>query len=260
MQRITPIVKQLLLLNIGLFFLQSLLRIDLIHTLGLRYVFSNLFRPYQLFTHLFVHANFGHLFTNMFALFTFGPILEYTLSSKRFATFYILTGIGAAVLYAVTQYLVVSRLEALYHAYLVQPNPASFVAYLNYFPQSTYNSFYPFIKAFFAHPDELAYIAESKAIVSQLYTLKANMPTMMGASGSVFGIFMAFSMLYPNVELFLYFIPIPIKAKYVIALYGAYELYAGVRQSPTDNVAHFAHLGGILFAYIFIRWWRRQQY
>lgn len=259
MQRLTPIVRQLLLINIGLFFVQRLLSIDLINILGLRYIFSDFFRPYQLFTHLFVHADFFHLFTNMFALFTFGPILEYTLTSKRFITFYLLTGIGAAVLYASIQYIEISQLENLYRTYLAQPSPESLVAYLRHFPQSTYNTFYPFITAFFEHPDETAYIARSKDIASQLYRLKADMPTV-GASGSVFGIFMAFAMLYPNVELFIYFIPIPIKAKYVIAFYGVYELYTGMRANPADNVAHFAHLGGILFAYLFIKWWRRQQY
>lgn len=258
MQRMTPVVRQLLLINVGIFLAQKLLGFDLINALGLRYVFSEFFRPYQFFTHLFVHANFAHLFTNMFALLTFGPILEYTLTSRRFINFYLLTGIGAAVLYAGIQYIEMSTLKGLYHTYLTQPHPESFVAYLKHFPQSTYNTFYPFITAFTKHPDNLTYIAESKAIVSQLYAMKANMPTI-GASGSVFGIFMAFAMLYPNVELFIYFIPIPIKAKYVIALYGAYELYAGIRVNPADNVAHFAHLGGILFAYFFIQWWRRRQ-
>ncbi len=257
MPRISPIVKQLLVINIGLFLVPSLLGVDLIDSLGLRYVFSDSFRPYQFFTHLFVHASFGHLFSNMFALLTFGPMLEHTLTSKRFITFYILTGMGAAVLYACIQYLEVSKLEVLYHTYLAQPDPQRFVAFLNYFPHNTYNAFYPFISAFFKHPDNLAYIAKSKAIVSQLYMLKADIPTV-GASGAVFGIFMAFAMLFPSIELFLYFVPIPIKAKYVIAIFGVYELYAGIRDSPADNVAHFAHLGGILFAYLFIRWWRQR--
>ena len=257
MHRMTPIVKRLLFLNITIFFVQNLLRLDLIDNLGLRCVLSDYFRPYQFFTHLFVHASFSHLFSNMFALLTFGPILEHTLNSKKFVSFYIITGLGAAILYAVMQYFEVSKLESLYHTYLTQPDPKSFVAYLKNFPHNTYNSFYSFISAFFECPDDLAYIAKSKAIVSQLYTLKANMPTV-GASGSVFGIFMAFAMLFPNTALFLFFIPFPIKAKYVIAIYGMYELYAGVRDNPADNVAHFAHLGGALFAYLLIRWWKRQ--
>ncbi|MEM9416815.1 MAG: rhomboid family intramembrane serine protease [Bacteroidota bacterium] len=259
MQRLTPIVRNLLLINIGIFLAQRLLGLDLIRLLGLRYVFSEVFRPYQLFTHLFVHANLGHLFSNMFALFMFGPILEHTLTSKRFINFYLLTGLGAALLYAGIQYVEISQLETSYHAYVAQPTPQSLVAYLKSFPQSTYNAFYPFIAAFGEHPNDPTYIAESKSLAYQLYTFKADMPTV-GASGSVFGIFMAFAMLFPNVELFIYFIPIPIKAKYVIALYGAYELYAGLKGNPADNVAHFAHLGGLLVAYFFIRWWQKRRY
>jgi membrane associated rhomboid family serine protease len=257
MYRITPIVKKLLILNIAVFFAQNLLRLDLIATLGLRCVVSDYFKPYQFFTHLFVHLSFGHLFSNMFALFTFGPILEHTLNSKKFITFYLITGLGAAALYAVIQYFEVGKLEHLYHTYLTQPDPKSFVGYLKKFPTDTYRSFYAFISAFFEHPDDPACVAKSKAIVKQLYMLKANIPTV-GASGSVFGIFMAFAMLFPNTELLLFFLPIPIKAKYVIAIYGIYELYAGVRAHPADNIAHSAHIGGLLFAYLFIRWWQRQ--
>jgi membrane associated rhomboid family serine protease len=260
MRRITPIVKMLLFLNIATFCAQNLLQLDLIDILGLRCVLSDYFRPYQFLTHLFVHASFGHLFNNMFALATFGPILEQTLNSKKFATFYLITGLGSAALYAAIQYFEVSKLGDLYHTYLKQSDPESFVAYLNHFPHNTYHSLYSFISAFFKHPDDLAYITKSKTIISQLYTLKVDMPTV-GASGSVFGIFMAFAMLFPNAELFLFlFIPFPIKAKYVIALYGIYEIYAGIQGNPADNVAHFAHLGGILFAYLFIRWWKEQRH
>ncbi len=252
----TPIVRQLLLINVGLFCAQNWLGIDLISSLALRYVFSSAFRPYQFLTHLFVHANFNHLVGNMLSLLTFGPVLERTLASKRFFSFYLFTGIGAAALYAGTQYYELSKLEALYQAYLAQPNPKNFVTFLNHFPYSTYNSFYAFITAFFEQPENSAYLAKSQAIVSQLYKIKAEVPTV-GASGAVFGILTAFALLFPNAILFLNFIPIPIKARYMVAIYGIHELYAGIIATPTDNVAHFAHLGGIFLAYFFIRWWKR---
>jgi membrane associated rhomboid family serine protease len=259
MHQITPVVKRLLILHIAIFCAQSLLDIDLIGLLGLRCILSTYFRPYQFFTHLFVHASFGHLLSNMFVLFTFGPVLEHTLHSKKFILFYMITGLGAAVLYAGVQYAEVEELATLCHAYLAQPDPENFVVYLKHFPHATYSSLHPFIVAFFEHPNDLAYITEGKAIVHQLYKIKADMPTV-GASGSIFGIFMAFAMLFPNTELYLFFIPFPIKAKYVIAIYGVYELYAGIRGNPADNVAHFAHLGGIVFAYFFIIWWKRRRY
>ncbi|MEL6412804.1 MAG: rhomboid family intramembrane serine protease, partial [Bacteroidota bacterium] len=92
--------------------------------------------------------------------------------------------------------------------------------------------------------------------VQQLYTLKANIPVV-SASGAIFGLLMAFAMLFPNAALFVYFIPIPVKAKYFMAFYTLYELYAGVQNNPASNVAHFAHVGGVLFGYLFIRWWKQ---
>ena len=207
MYSITPIVKRLLALNIVVFFAQHLLSLDLINILGLRCILSNYFRPYQFLTHLVVHANSSHLLSNMFALFTFGPTLEYTLNARKFIAFYIITGLGAAILYSSIQYFEVSNLAYLYHDYLTQPGPVSFVTYLRKFPANTYRTLYPFITAFFEQPSNLTYIAESKEIVSQLYTLKADMPTV-GASGSIFGVFMAFAMLFPNICL-LYTSPSP---------------------------------------------------
>lgn len=257
MSKLTPAVERLLLINVILFLAIKFFGFDLIDLFGLRYVLSEHFRPYQFFTHLFVHAGFMHLFSNMFTLVTFGPILEYTLSSKRFILFYLFTGLGAAALYSGVCYLELSKVKAMYHTYLAYPSPESFNTFLSKFPHATHGSFYNFIHAFFEHPDDPAYIARSKAIVSQLYRLKADMPTV-GASGAIFGILTAFAMLFPNAQLSLLFLPIPIRAKYFIVLYGLYELYAGIQDNPADNVAHFAHLGGILFAYIFIRGWKWQ--
>ena len=252
MSRLPPAVARLLLINVVCFLAIKFLEVDLIDLLGLRYVCSEHFKPYQFFTHLFVHASFMHLFSNMFTLITFGPALEHTLSSKRFILFYLITGLGAAVLYSAACYLEVGKIEAMYHAYLAHPGPASFSTFLSKFPHDTYSSFCNFIHAFFEYPDDPAYIARSKAIVSQLYRFKADIPTV-GASGAIFGILTAFAMLFPNAQLSLLFLPIPISAKYFIVLYGMYELYAGIQNNPADNVAHFAHLGGIVFAYLFIR-------
>jgi len=257
MQRLTPLVKNLLIINVGCFLAQSLLGFDLIDAFGLRDVLSDHFKPYQFFTHLFVHANFSHLLSNMFALFMFGPILENTLGYRPFLAFYIITGIGAAVLYSGIHYLEVSRMEAIYHAYLANPDPESFNTYLNKFAYDMYTSFYNFVNAFFDHPNDEAYIAKSKAIVHKFYKLKADMP-IVGASGAIFGILIAFAMLFPNVELLMLFVPIPIKAKYFVTFYGVYELYAGIQANPGDNVAHFAHLGGLLFGYLFIKEWKKK--
>ncbi|MEL6152796.1 MAG: rhomboid family intramembrane serine protease [Bacteroidota bacterium] len=256
MSSLTPAVKTILFINVALFVAQHFGGLDLVSILGLRYVGSSYFKPYQFFTHLFVHASFAHLFTNMFSLFTFGPVLEHTLNARKFTALYICAGLGAAALYAGIQALELSRWEAWYHHYLANPTPDDFEVYLSHCSQHTQHVFYYFKRAFFEHADDPAYIARSKAIVQQLYTLKADIPVV-GASGAIFGLLMAFAMLFPNAALFVYFIPIPVKAKYFMAFYTLYELYAGVQNNPASNVAHFAHVGGVLFGYLFIRWWKQ---
>jgi membrane associated rhomboid family serine protease len=225
--------------------------------LGLRYIASEEFRPHQLLAHLFVHAGFLHLFSNMFTLVTFGPVLEYTLSSKRFLALYLLTGIGAALLYMAVFYFEISKLTTSYHHYMESPTPEAFAAFLHKAPQM-HTHYHAFVSDFLKHSEDGAYIARSKAIATQLYTYKLNMP-IVGASGAIFGLLTAFALLFPTATLSLFFLPIPIKAKYFVILYGIYELYAGLRDNPADNVAHFAHLGGIVFAYLFIRWYKRRQ-
>lgn len=255
MHHITPIVSNLLCINITLFVVQNLLAIDLVSMFGLKCVLSTHFQPYQFFSHLFVHASLQHLLSNMFVLFTFGPVLEHTLGKKRFLLFYFTTGIGAALLYAFMQYIGMHQLITSYYAYASAPTPENFMAYLKHFSHSTYAHLHNLITNFFAYPTNLNYITQSKEVAQALYTFKVDMPTV-GASGSMFGIFMAFAMLYPHTTLWLFLIPFPIKAKYVLWIYVCYEGYAAIMHNPTDNIAHVAHLGGILFAYFFIRWWQ----
>lgn len=242
------------MINIGIFCLQNFLNLDLVHWLGLRYFHSPEFAPYQFFTHIFVHANARHLLGNMLALFTMGPILERTLSSKDFISFYLFTGIGAAFLYAGIQYIELKNFEVLYQNYLANSTPQNFLIYLDNFSPNVQNKLQSFIADFSASPDQVDYIVDSQNIAQRLNGFKINMPTV-GASGSIFGIFMAFAMLFPHVELFFLLIPFPIKAKYAVFLYGIYEFGAIIVNNPADNVAHFAHIGGILYAYIFIKWW-----
>jgi len=257
MNRLTKIVEKILIANVALFILHKLFALDLIDVLGLRYISSPQFMPYQIITHLFVHASLGHLFSNMFTLITFGPVLEMHLSSKRFLLFYLGTGIGAALLYMGVLYLEINHFEGLYTDYLNAPSPEKFSLYMQKFPKM-YNIHYTFICDFFQYSNDLGYIGKSKAIVTQLYHLKTGMP-IVGASGAIFGVLTAFAMLYPNTRLFLFLLPIPIKAKYFLILYGIYELHAGLVNNPSDNVAHFAHLGGIFFAYLFIKWYKRRK-
>ncbi len=252
----TPIVKKFFLANVIIYLLHHWLDIALIDDFGLRSFLSEAFFPYQLFTHLFVHANFFHLLSNMLVLYMLGPILEKTLGEKRFFIFFFFTGIGASLIYLGINYLELKKLKQAYQNYILHTTPENFYAFISEYSQTSYRNYYHFVQKFFNHPQDIDCIKKSASIVENLFHTKIDRP-IVGASGAVFGLLMAFAMLFPNASLFLIFIPIPIKAKYFVALYGIYELYAGIQDHPTDQVAHFAHLGGILFAYIFIRWLRK---
>ena len=218
------VVKNLLILN-GLFFLATVslnnLGIDLVKILGLHQFQSPEFRPHQLITHLFMHGNLTHLFFNMFALWMFGKILENVWGSKRFLIYYMITGIGAASIHLlISQYQIISISNQIPEM-------------VNLAIEGRYNPSIPI----------------SKKLTQLIIT-----PTV-GASGAVFGLLLAFGMLFPNALLYLYF-AIPIKAKYFVIGYGLIELYAGISNNPADNVAHFAHLGGMIFGFFLIKYWK----
>lgn len=230
-----PVVKNLILANVLFYLVTMVLKqtgTDLYPILGLHFPLSEKFGLHQFFTYMFMHSSqgIGHIFFNMFALFMFGRVLESVWGPKRFLLYYLVTGVGAAVLQTV-------------------------VTYVEY--QSIVNKL---------TPDEVAYIrevgtniwAEGKNFTDILpgkLNALLNTPTV-GASGAVFGILLAFGMLFPNTELMLLFPPIPIKAKYFVIGYGVLELIFGVT-GIQGSVAHFAHLGGMLFGFFMIRYWNK---
>lgn len=246
-----PVVKNLLILNGILFLLKLSLGTDALGRstldgiLGMHYVGSPLFKPWQLVTHMFMHGDFGHLFLNMFALFMFGGPIERAWGSKRFLNYYLLTGFGAVALHTGVNAFEVKQHEADLAAYGVQIRAVDLAV-----TESAYD--------IDSAQEELNAIQRSsgapQAVLYQVFWDRAGV--MIGASGAVFGVLLAFGMMFPNVQLFLLFPPIPIKAKYFVIGYGALELFAGMSRSPGDNVAHFAHLGGMLFGFIIIRYWR----
>ena len=223
--QLPEIVKNLLIIN-GLFFFATIslqkLGIDLVKIFGLHQFQSEDFRPYQLVTHFFMHGSLTHLFFNMFALWMFGKVLENIWGAKRFLIYYIVTALGAAIIHLmVTQFQIIEI-------------SSQFPQLLDLAIEGKYN------------PN----ISSSKRLTQLVLT-----PTV-GASGAVFGLLLAFGMLFPNTLLYVYF-AIPIKAKYFVMVYGALELYSGLSNNPADNVAHFAHLGGMLFGYILIKYWKK---
>jgi len=234
---IPPAVKVILLINVVMFLLTQLVaatqQIDLNKILGLYFFESELFKPYQIVTHMFMHGGWMHILFNMYALWLFGQVIERVWGSKRFFIYYFVTGFGAVILH-------------------------SFVEYLRYLSITSSMS-----------PDMINQILEQGAQVlasSKNYVdadlgqlnLLFHIPTV-GASGAVFGLLLAFGMLFPNTKLYLMFIPVPIKARYFVIGYGVLELTLGLNNATSDNVAHFAHLGGMLFGFILIKIWQKKK-
>jgi membrane associated rhomboid family serine protease len=253
--RLTPVVKNLLIVNIALLLLGSVVSIDLGDIFGLRYIFAESFQPYQFITYMFFHGGFGHLLGNMFALFIFGPLLEKFWGSKRFFFFYMATGIGAGLLYGAIDFFEMRSLENAAESYIENPNYEDFNTFVTEHAEFAFNQWYSFIDAFGDNQDNPEYIKESISRVKEVVRFKGNIP-MIGASGAIFAILFAFGYLFPNTQLMLLFPPIPIKAKYLVTFYGLYELYAGIQRAPGDNVAHWAHLSGMLVAFILLKTWQ----
>jgi len=220
---LTPVVKNLLIINLICFIPFIVLSGDkyqglVVDNLGLFYFDSPHFRVWQILTYMFFHGGWTHILFNMFALFSFGPILEYAIGPKRFFNLYFICGIGAALFQMLVQAIEVHSMTGGFTLSLTgstQVDPAVY--------------------------DKLAAIYGAPTI---------------GASGAIFGLLVAFGMLYPDLELMLLFIPVPIKAKYIIPIYIIIEIVLGVGQFGGDNVAHFAHLGGALLGFILIKIWR----
>ncbi len=248
-------VRNILIINVVVFILQD--RLFATGQLALYHFGSSYFQPVQLLTHMFMHGSWGHLFSNMFSLFIFGPLLERFWGPQRFLAFYLITGLGASLLYSGVRAYELNELHADTVRYLEAPSPVGFNQYMT--EHLGEGAGQNLAVAYARNEDNPSYVEKTKELVREVYTRMFNTP-LVGASGAVFGILMAFGMLFPNMELFLLFFPFPIKAKYFVLLYGAFELYSGFNRVPGDNVAHFAHLGGMLFAYILLKMWQRNDY
>lgn len=253
-----PVVKNLIMINILMLVATWALQsagIDLTEKLGLYYPGSEHFRPYQFVTHMFMHANFMHLLFNMFALYMFGKVLEMVWGSKRFLIYFFVTGLGAAALHSFVTYLEISHLQKTVAAFLNTPSPELLAAFVKANLSHPTEWVTDLVNNWGATPNNPVYIQQANQLVQQVLVMKMDIPTV-GASGAVFGVLLAFGYLFPNTELMLLFPPVPIKAKYFVIGYGAIELYFGITQS-NSNVAHFAHLGGMLFGFILLKYWEK---
>jgi len=231
--QIPPVVKNLLIINVLFFAATYVMQskgIQLAFYLGAFYFDSPLFKIWQPITYMFMHGGFTHILFNMFALYMFGGILESRWGQKRFLNFYLITGLGALALQMIVQSIEVYNITgSLINHGAVTIDLANGVAStnLNGITQAQSNT------------------------LLEIYS-----GPMVGASGAIFGLLVAFGMLYPNVELYIMFIPIPVKAKYIIPVYILIELFLGVARFQGDSVAHYAHLGGALLGFILVKLWK----
>ncbi|MDE6832394.1 MAG: rhomboid family intramembrane serine protease, partial [Muribaculaceae bacterium] len=199
----------------------------------LHYFTSDHFLPSQLFTYMFMHESFMHLFFNMFALFMFGGIIEQVMGSKRFLFYYISCGIGAALIQEGVFAIMISHLSDSMDPRLLgeikMNGAAALEKGLNF----------------------------SNMAAAKLNIL-INIPTL-GASGAIYGVLLAFGFIFPKRPIYLMFIPIPIQARWMVIGYGAIELLQAMSNNPGDNVAHLAHLGGMIFGLLMLLWWRKKK-
>jgi len=238
-QILPPIVKNIIIINF-LFFLASFVLnnkygINIENIFGLHFPLSNKFEFYQIITYLFIHADFSHLFFNMFAFWMFGAILENYWGPKRFLLYFFITGIGAAIIYYTIVYYreIMPEVNAIDN-YIASPNIDNFD------------------KLFDIIMLPMPFSINNLEIYKEMLYDKQ---LIIGASGAVFGILLAFGMLFPNSLIYIYFF-IPMKAKYFVILYGLIELWAGLANTPGDNIGHFAHLGGMIFGLVLILYWK----
>ena len=255
---IPPATKNIIIVNVILWLMSVTLPrftgIRLEEYLGLHYWQASGFNPVQFISYMFMHATFdekgqivfAHLFFNMFGVFMFGRVLEYTWGAKRFLIYYMVTGIGAGIVQQLAWTVEYTSLINAMNQGIAENSGQALLP------------FESILQRLFTFSGDLQSLGAID--ISQIKSLFVNHLLTVGASGSVFALLLAFGMLFPNQPLYLFFIPVPIKAKYFVIGYAVIELVLGVGNFSFDNIAHFAHLGGMIFGYFLIVYWRKHQF
>lgn len=261
-QSLPVVVKNIIIICVLMVLAQFVLirmGINMSDYLGLHYWQSPGFRWWQFFTHMFMHGSptdlgltIGHIFFNMFGLWMFGSILENLWGAKRFLIFYLVCGLGAAFCHLGILTIEFSSFHNAFVQYQQHPGYVEFVQFVKHY---NFPVLPKFISDWGSDQGNPAYVAETIKGINEYYSSMTDV-TMVGASGAIFGLLFAFAYTFPNAELYILFIPIPVKAKWAVAGYAAIELFSGIGEFKGDNVAHFAHLGGMLFAFILLRIWK----
>jgi len=260
-----PTVRNLIIITVVCHLLNiaatEFFQFDVVKNFGLHNWNSAYFKPWQLVSYIFLHDTGGitHLFFNMLGLWMFGSVLERFWGAQKFIIFYFVTGIGAGLINVFSTTVLLQPMFDSAVFYMNNPGYNLFEHFVsNYLPGSYENEgVNEFLKAWYADPLNPGYLQESVQIVNQVTDIRLNTPTV-GASGSIYGLLLAFGMLFPNSVIMLLIPPIPMKAKYFVLIFGGMELLLGLRNNLEDNVGHFAHLGGMLFGILLILLWKKQ--
>ena len=239
MRNITDTVKHLLIINV-IFFIATISLVDIVFDLfALHYPSNPKFQFWQPLTHMFMHGDLGHIFFNMFALYMFGIPIEQMWGRNKFIFFYLSTGFGAAALQLGLYYFQVNEISELL---IAQGQTGSQIA-----------TFY--------ESRDLSYALIEQVGRDNLFKgLSAYNAVMVGASGALYGVLVAFAFLFPNARLILLFPPIPIKAKVLVPLLILVDLFFGFTSYSIGPIAHFAHVGGAITGLIMMWYWKKTQF
>lgn len=257
-RNLTPVVKNLLLLTVGIFVLTAFAMPQLKTIFALYYINSDRFLPTQFLTYMFMHADGWHLFSNMLGLFIFGPLLEEFMGPKKLLILWMVCGVGSGLLYSGYTSYRMAQMDKAISEFYADPNPDRFNGFVKDYSHFFKSGVYDFVDAFSRDPENPTFQQRAKENMLMVRDRQASVP-MVGASGALFGVLIAFAMLFPNTQLFLLFPPMPIKAKYLVLFYGLYTIYNVINNNPLDNVAHFAHLSGLVIGAGLILYWRKKR-
>ncbi len=225
MPKLTLVVKNLLIIN-ALFFVSYMsFGREMYDLLASHWIENPLFKPWQLITHFFMHGDLGHIFKNMLMLFFIGTFLESMWGAKKFLQYYLFCGLVGYIIYMIIQYVLLQ-----YHGQFLSDEVIALAVESKYIPGNIHSESY----------------------------IRLFNTSLVGASGAIFGIITALWMTVPNQEVYVMFIPIPVKIKYVSMFLLMYEIYNQMNQSAGDNVSHLGHLSGMLAGFLLIKYWEKK--
>ncbi|MDR3680339.1 MAG: rhomboid family intramembrane serine protease [Flavipsychrobacter sp.] len=271
---LTPIVKNIIIINVIVFLAQLAFKqtsVPFDDLFSLHYWRSTEFHWWQPLTHMFMHGGFAHIFFNMFALYMFGNIIENYLGGQRFLIFYLVCGLGAALCQQIFYTIQFEPAYKAFEAYQANPTLDQFDIFLRTrvpFHKTGWGDYlYAIRQSWMQDPNAANYVNLSISNTHKYFFGGLNPSDhtfvpglfdegMLGASGAIMGVIFAFGYLFPNALVYIFGV-LPLKAKYTIIIYAAIDLFGGIQN--TDDIAHFAHLGGMLFGFIMLRMWNNKK-